>query len=387
MAGNAATSRLKVLVLCYEYPPLGGGGGRVAKSIAEKLAERGHKVRVQTAGMPHLPAHEVAEGVGVFRTRAFRQREDRCSVPEMGLFVVTSLLPTLRHIRTWRPDVIHAHFAVPTGALAFAASLLTGVPYVLTVHLGDVPGGFPEQTDALFRVVKPFTVPIWRRAAAISAVSGHVRDLAVKAYGREVMKILNGIELRPAAEAAAIRVSQPRHLLFAGRFVSQKNVPLIVDALAELRDGSWRATLIGDGPTMPEVHERVNAHGLGDRVTLPGWLQGAAVEEAMAGGDIFLIPSTNEGLPVAAVQALRHGLAIVGTDIGGLRDVIEPERNGLVVPVGDASALARALSRLFREEATLLAMKAASLERARLFDLDVIATQYENLLATAARGP
>ena len=121
---------MKILVLCYEYPPLGGGGGRVAKTVAEQLAARGHEVRVQTAGMRHLPARETIGGVDVFRTFAFRAREDRCSVPEMGLFCVTSLRPTLRHCREWKPDVIHAHFAMPTALLAWAARRRTGVPYV-----------------------------------------------------------------------------------------------------------------------------------------------------------------------------------------------------------------------------------------------------------------
>ena len=78
-----------------------------------------------------------------------RRVPDTCTVPEMGLYCATSFLPALRHIRQWKPDVVHAHFAVPTGALAWAVSGLTGVPYVLTAHLGDVPGGVPDQTDTL----------------------------------------------------------------------------------------------------------------------------------------------------------------------------------------------------------------------------------------------
>ena len=373
---------MKILVLCYEYPPIGGGGGRVAKTVAEKLSQRGHELRVQTAGMPHLPAIEDINGVVVHRARSFRRREDRCTVPEMALFLATSFLPTLRQIRQWHPDVIHAHFAVPTGALAYAASLFTNVPYVLTVHLGDVPGGFPDQTHQLFRFLKPLTIPIWRRAARITAVSGYVRDLATKAYGLPVEKIVNGIDLTKATSAPAA-LHAPRQLLFAGRFVSQKNLFVAVEALAQIRDLDWRATLIGDGPLLPGVRERVQARGLDKRVILPGWQDAAAVEEAMAQSDVFLIPSTAEGLPMAAVQALRHGLAIVGSDIGGLHDVIVPDRNGFRVPVGDVDALAARLRKLMEDDALLLTMKTASREHAGLFDLDAIAIQYENLLRAA----
>ena len=187
---------MKILTLCYEYPPLGGGAGRVAKSIAEGLAARGHEVRFQTGGMPHLPKHERIGGVDVYRTNSFRQREEACSVFEMGLFVLTSFLPTLRHLRTWKPDVMHVHLAVPTGALAFAAHGCTGVPYVITAHLGDVPGALPEQTDHLFRRLGPFIRPIWKNAARISAVSEFVRQLAQRAYGREITTIFNAVDLQ-----------------------------------------------------------------------------------------------------------------------------------------------------------------------------------------------
>ncbi|MEO7317966.1 MAG: glycosyltransferase family 4 protein, partial [Chthoniobacteraceae bacterium] len=187
---------MKILTLCYEYPPLGGGAGRVAKSVAEGLAARGHEVRFQTGGMKHLPKIECVGGVQVYRTNSFRKREEACSVLEMGLFVVTSFLPTLRHLRTWKPDVIHAHLAVPTGALAFAASRITGVPYVITAHLGDVPGALPEQTDHLFRKLDSLIRPIWKNAMRISAVSEFVRQLAERAYGREVTTIFNAVDLQ-----------------------------------------------------------------------------------------------------------------------------------------------------------------------------------------------
>jgi glycosyltransferase involved in cell wall biosynthesis len=104
----------------------------------------------------------------------------------------------------------------------------------------------------------------------------------------------------------------------------------------------------------------------------------------MSDGDIFVLPSSAEGLPIAAVQALQHGLAIVGSDIGGLHDVIVDELNGFLVPAGDATALAAKLQLLLDDRALLLRMKSASRARGELFDLDRIATQYENLLRAAA---
>lgn len=87
---------MKILVLCYEYPPIGGGGGRVAAQVAKELARRGHEVRVLTAGMSHLPRRFDDEGVEVIRIPSFRRREDTCTVPEMALYLLTSFFPALR---------------------------------------------------------------------------------------------------------------------------------------------------------------------------------------------------------------------------------------------------------------------------------------------------
>ncbi|HYR57682.1 MAG TPA: glycosyltransferase, partial [Chthoniobacteraceae bacterium] len=314
---------MKILVLCYEYPPIGGGGGNIAKAVAEQLAARGHEVRVQTAALGRRSKRETLGGVEIFRTASLRRVPDTCTVPEMGLYIFTSLRPTLRHIREWKPDIIHAHFAVPTGVLAWLAHKLTGMPYVITAHLGDVPGGVPEQTDKMFRRVAPLARRIWRDAAAATAVSSFVQELAQQAYGRKVERILNGIDLSDAPVAPP-PPNSPRRLVFIGRLNPQKNPVFFIDALAQLRDVSpWILTLIGDGPLMGEVRAAIARHDLARRINVTGWLAPAQVHRILAESDILCMPSISEGLPMVGIEALKFGLAIVASDIPGLRDVID----------------------------------------------------------------
>ena len=375
---------MKILVLCYEYPPIGGGGGRVAKAVAEGLAARGHDVRVQTAGMSHLASCENVGAVEVFRTRSFRRREDTCAVHEMGLYVVTSFVPTLRHIRGWKPDVIHAHFAMPTGLLAWGVHALTRVPYVLTAHLGDVPGGVPEQTDHLFRFVGPLARRVWRDASAATAVSSFVRDLAVAAYQRPVTTIFNGIELAGGVIDQIAEVPRSKRLVFIGRFNPQKRPTWLLHSLAGLLDLEWQLTMIGDGPLRSAVRERIESLRLSDRVRLTGWLPAAEVQCILRESDILCMSSTSEGMPVAAVEALNHGLAIVATDIPGMRDVLEDGTNGYVAAVDNPAAFAEKIRRLLHSDQKLLSMMRASLQKARMFDLRAIVAQYETVLQRVA---
>lgn len=375
---------MRILVLCYEYPPLGGGGGRVAKSVAEQMVVRGHSVRVQTAALGWRSDEERLGGVEVFRAASGRRVPDTCTVREMGQYCATSLLPTLRHIRDWKPDVIHAHFAVPTGALAWAAHKATGVPYVLTAHLGDVPGGVPEQTDRLFKMINPIARKFWRDAARITAVSSFVEELAGRAYGRKATRILNGIDMSDAPPPPA-EIGRPPHLVFVGRFNPQKQPQFLIDVLALVRDLPWRLTMIGDGPLVPAVRNRITQLSLHDQVTLAGWRSSAEVQATLAQADLLCMPSLSEGMPVAAVEALKHGLAILASRIPGVRDVVDEGVNGLLASLIDFEEFEHKLRWLLENQTALLAMKHASWEKARSFDLTRIADEYERVLQAAVR--
>lgn len=371
---------MKILVLCYEYPPVGGGGGRVAAQVGRALQRRGHEVRVVSAGMKHLPREAMDEGVPVLRPESFRRREDTCSVPEMGLFLLTAFWPALRLARKWRPDVIHAHFAVPTGVLALALHWCTGIPFVVTAHLGDVPGGVPEQTSSLFRLVGPLVRPVWRQSARITAVSSFVGELAETAYGVKPVIIPNGIKRIPPRTPQA---GNPVRILFVGRLSIQKNPLLAIDALLRLADLPWTLDVIGEGPLGEEMRARAAHSALADKIRFLGWLEGSEVAARMESADILLMTSLHEGLPMVAVEALQHGLAIVGSRIGGMRDVVDSGVNGALCPL-NAPDFSEGLRRLIETPDLLLACQRASLEKAEHFDLENSVSAYEETLRQAA---
>ncbi len=390
---------MRILILNYEHPPIGGGGGRLAAKVGSGLVRRGHQVRVLTAGMKHLPVESMEQGMEVRRLRALRRREDTCSVPEMAAWVAVAISALLGEIRRWKPDVLHVHFAVPTGAVAWVASKITGVPYVLTAHLGDVPGGVPEQTGNLFRWIQPFTVPIWRGAAATTAVSSFVAGLAQRAYGADGILprvILNGIEL---PQPPLLEVHHPPRLLMVGRMSLQKNPLLAIRALALLRELPWRCTMIGDGPLLAEVREEAERLGISERVEFKGWATADEVNDSMRQADILLIPSLSEGLPMVAVEALTQGVAIVGSRIGGLADVTresdESDEPGKLGESGEQQnarlfdlaegpqGMADALTPLLKDPQSLMRAREASLALAPRFDLNKVLDDYEEVLKGA----
>lgn len=369
---------MRILVLVHEFPPVGGGGGRVAEDICGQLARRGHDVRVLTAHLKGLPYHEERSGFQVIRFGSMRLQPYRASFLSMAIYVLAGLLVGRRLIRGFKPDVIHAHFAVPAGALAWILSRSTGVPYVLTVHLGDVPGGVPEKTDEWFRWIYPFTPNIWRNAREIVAVSEFTRQLALKRYQEKIQVVPNGVDLS-ALRPERISLNDPPRVIFAGRFTEQKNPLQFVQTLHELKELKWQAVMIGDGALMQDVRCAIQKFGLADRFHLTGWIDPQEVLGWFDKSDILFMPSRAEGLPVVGVQALAKGLAIVASRVGGFVDLVDEDKNGNLIQETDASKFSACLSALLTDSERLFSFRSTSLEKAKSFELEQIAREYENI--------
>jgi glycosyltransferase involved in cell wall biosynthesis len=142
--------------------------------------------------------------------------------------------------------------------------------------------------------------------------------------------------------------------------------------------------LLGDGPLMGPMKEKVRRAGIDDRVRFHGWVTPETVEAVMGESDVLFLPSLSEGMPVVGSRALGAGIAIVGSDVGGINDLVSNGENGLLCPVNDADSFERALRRILASEELLSSMKRASRERAWKLDLKAIADRYEQILAAAA---
>src|SRR5512138_1365568 len=339
---------MRILVLVHEFPPVGGGGGRVAEDICGKLATRGHEVKVLTTHFKGLPYEEARNGFQIIRFGSLRMQPYRASFMSMAVYVLAGLLVGSRLIGSFKPEVIHAHFAVPAGALAWMLSRLTRIPYVLTVHLGDVPGGVPEKTDEWFRWIYPFTPRIWRGAKEIIAVSEYTRQLALKKYKETIRVVPNGVDLS-ALMPKQISLNDPPRIVFAGRFMEQKNPVQFVHTLHELKGLKWQAMMIGDGPLLREVKCAIEDCGLQDRFQLTGWLDPEEVLSWFEKSDVLFMPSRSEGLPVVGVQALAKGLAIVASRVGGFVDLVDHERNGYLVQQDEIAKFSTSLSGLLSD--------------------------------------
>ena len=140
-------------------------------------------------------------------------------------------------------------------------------------------------------------------------------------------------------------------IAFMGRLGNRKGVPQLIAALGRLADEpNWSATLTGDGEILG-TRQAVNSLGIGDRVSVPGWVSDSEQEAVIGEADIFVLPSLNENLPLSLVEAFAHGVAVVCTPVGAVPDVVENERTGLLVEPNNVDGLTAAIRRLLHDHA------------------------------------
>jgi len=381
---------MRILVLSHEFPPVGGGGGHVAKDLCQGLSELGHEIKILTADILGGINDETGTSENAYeiiRLPTLRRDPSRANMLAMVSYIIISVFRGFLLCMNWRPDVIHVHFAVPAGPISWVLSKLTGIPYVLTVHLGDIPGGTPDKTDRWFRFVKPFTYPIWNDAYQVIAVSQFTRGLAQKHYQVPIKVIHNGVDIS-LFDSGKIIVHQPPKIVFAGRFVPQKNPILVIQTLAELDEYAWELVMLGDGELFQETKEEANKHGLENQVKFPGWVHPDDVKKEFQQSDILFLPSLSEGLPVVGVQALASGMAFLVSDIGGFKDIVDQGKNGFRVPLEEPDfkeLFVKRLSEMIIHRDKLLFFKENSIKMAEKFDIKEITKKYDLILNQSAR--
>jgi len=377
---------MRILIINSEYPPLGGGAGNASANLARCLVAKGQEVAVLTVHFPGLPRQEVQDGVFIQRIRALRKHQDRSSPSEQISFILSGCLSVVSLARSWRPDVIVAFFGVPGGVVAWFARLLLGLPYIVSLRGGDVPGFRPYDFATYHRLAGPLIRLVWRQARAVVANSAGLRDLALAFDRRTPIDIIpNGVDIERFKPCE--REWQPARMLFVGRIVYQKGLDVLFQALGGLLDLEWQLTLVGDGNQRPHLEELARSLGMIERIHFTGWLSGEAVATQYQQANLYVAPSRHEGMPNVVLEAMSAGLPVIASAIAGNEELVLPGINGMLAPSGDWQALRNSLRELLPTPEQRRKMGAASRQRAASsYTWSASADRYLALLENIVEG-
>ncbi len=242
-------------------------------------------------------------------------------------------------IRRTKPDVVHGHWLFPGGLIAALLPRRASRRVVITLHGPDV-----ELASGTFGPLARWVV---KRADAVLAVS---EPLARRA--EQLLRLPAGaigvarLPLPLGVTPTPLPPIERRRLLAAGRASVEKGFDVLIDALARPVAADWDATLVTDGPERSNLVALAHSKGLDDRVTFRPLCPRAELFDLVRAHHAVAVPSRAEGLGMMALEALALGRPVVASAVGGLVEVVRDGADGLLVPPGDADALARALARL-----------------------------------------
>jgi glycosyltransferase involved in cell wall biosynthesis len=348
---------MRILVLNYEYPPLGGGAGVATAALARGLVEQGVRVDVVTAsaelGERRAEPRDAAS-VELPGLQLYRVRSRRIGVHEAGMMgaatYLASAYPVVRRLlRTNHYDLLHVFFSLPTGALLPLLDL-RGMAVVVSLRGSDVPGYDPynNSMQRMHSLLAPLTRWIWRRADRVVAVCDSLGQLTSQTCpGLSYTVIQNGVDLalfRPA-QPPRPRNEKVRCLAVA-RLVERKGLGDLIRAFSRLPRGGFELEIVGDGPDERVLRELVRDLGLLDEIRFLGSLSRAEVAQRFREADLFTLPSSAEAFGNVFAEALASGLPIVGSTVGGIPELVEHGTNGLLVAPGNPGAVAQAIKYL-----------------------------------------
>jgi L-malate glycosyltransferase len=276
---------------------------------------------------------------------------------------------------------VNVHYVEPYAAVFVALRQMLKLRLVTSVHGSDLTGlaDRPFDRPQIALVLRHSDVVIAPSLAYAEYVRREFPDAADRVVG-----IPNGVDVDGVADMAArpdVSLPAPAregvpYFVCVAALTPKKAHDTLLRAFAML-DHSRRLLLVGDGPIRSEVERQIEQLGLSDRVFLLGEQPPVVVAKLMAGAVGSVLASRDEPFGIVAVESMAVGTPVVATAVGGLAEIVEHERTGLVVPVDDPSALAAAMERVAVDETLRARLGREATERARQrFDREVWASAY-----------
>jgi glycosyltransferase involved in cell wall biosynthesis len=375
---------MRLLMLNNEFPPLGGGMGTVTLAMLEQF-ERipGLEIDLITSALGSRTEEDFfASTIKTYKVPVRNKNIHHSSNRELSEYFIRGLWLALNLQRQRSFNICFAWSAVPAGAIALVLRHIVGLRYIVRVCGPDIPG-FERRYHTIHRFLCPLIRRIWHGAERVIAKSEHeIEMIHAVDPTLDCLLVPNGVDgnrFKPISDAPD---DGPLRLLCVGRLIERKGQHHLIEAVKRLTDEKIdvRLDLVGTGDARSDNEALVAQLGLADRIRFLGYVPREVIAEHYAAAHVFVLPSYNEGMSVALLEAMASALAVVATRTAVTPELVESEVNGLVFDWGDVDRLTAHLRSLAQDRSALRRMGTASRQRAAGYSWDRAALRYIELL-------
>ena len=367
---------MKIGIVCY---PTFGGSGIIATEIGLGLAGKGHEVHFITYKRPARlsPFHE-----NVYMHEVSNMNYPLFEYAPYETALASKLVDVVKYEKL---DILHVHYAIPHAAVAFMAKQVLkshgiNIPVVTTLHGTDITLVGADQS---YYPVVEFSI---NNSDGVTAVSEQLKQQTIdtfKTNSEDIRVIYNFIDFTRFKKTdkshfkKAIAPEGEKLLLHVSNFRKVKRVEDTIHIFARVnKKVPSKLLLIGDGPERPRLESLCRELGLCEDIRFLG--KQDAIEELLALGDVFLLPSANESFGLAALEAMACEVPVVSSNIGGIPEVNIHGETGYLCKLGDVDDMADKVLEILKTEENHEKFRKAALKQAQRFDLKHILPVYED---------
>lgn len=339
---------MNVLILCHEFPPIGGGYGTYARRLAVELVESGHRVSVLTGRYKDI-LHDDLGGKLNIRTvwSSRKSKTDNNIVRTFIAFVVLGYFRARKMMREEQYDAVHAFSSIPAGFLGYLLKRRRGPGIALTIAGSDVP--YHTELKAVVWL-KPLIRLVWKRMDAVISSTRYLIGVAARTYPAadyRFVVIAGGIHQVEGVPLQGKRGQRQQcRMLTIGRLVEIKGIQDVLQALAVLKARGAVAGLefriVGDGPYRNQLEKLAREYGVAGQVVFLGYVDDVKKNEELAQADFLITTPRFDNAPYVLLEAMTYGLPIITTDVGGIAEVVDGSI-GLLVNKNNVDEIAGAI--------------------------------------------
>ena len=369
---------MRILILNYEFPPLGGGAGNATFYLLKEFAKYDNlKIDLITSSVDKHKEKQFSKNIKIYYLDIGKSNKNLHAQNFKNLLKYSwKSRKFAKHlIDKNNYNLTHSFFGIPCGYIAMNLKL----PYIVSLRGSDTPF-YSKKYFLLDKLIfKKLSKKIWKNSRAVIANSEDLKNLALQSAPNQKIEIIyNGVdteEFKPSKE-----INQKFTVISTSRLIERKGIEYLVDAFIKFNKkyNNSKLLLIGDGNLKKELEEKVKMASIHKQVIFLGIVDHSKIADYYWQADVFVLPSLNEGMSNSLLEAMASGLAIIATDTGGAKNLVN-SINGVIIEKQNSDDIFNALEKLYLDKKLLEGMKVINREKIKKMSWEKIAEKYYQL--------
>jgi L-malate glycosyltransferase len=339
---------MTILMLNYEFPPLGGGAGNANYYLLKEFTkDKRIRIDLVTSSISRFKKEKFSNNINIYYLNIGKNKNKihYQTTKDLLIYSFKAYFFARRLIKKNNYDFIHAWFGTPCGFIA----MLLRKPCIVSLRGSDVPF-YNQRFEILDKILfQHLSKTIWKKAKAVVANSEGLKKLAQKTSTNQKIEIIyNGIDINEFKPIKNKKEDKTLRIICVARLIKRKGTDYLIKALGKLKNEDFVLTIIGDGKEKENFIKLAKNLKINKKVKFLGSIPHQKIVKYYQENNLFILPSLNEGMSNTVLEAMACGLPIITTNVGGSKELIND--NGFITPKASYRAIKETIEKYLKNK-------------------------------------